>query len=121
MSFAGDVDFGPHATLDDALAQDYTALRLAWFDRHLRGIAGTPEPLTAPVSLFVMGGGSGGKTGDGRLDHGGRWVEETAWPPPASKPTAYYLSADGGLSLAPTATRPDPFRRSAAQSRPAPP
>lgn len=100
VSHAGDVDFGPHATLDGALAEDYVALRLAWFDKHLRGDHPAVEPLGSPVRLFVMGGGSGRRTAGGRLDHGGRWVEEAEWPPCATLPTAYHLSADGGLTTA---------------------
>lgn len=100
VSHAGDVDFGPHATLDGALAEDYVALRLAWFDKHLRGNRQAVEPLGAPVRLFVMGGGSGRRTAGGRLDHGGRWVEEADWPPRATLPTAFHLTADGGLTIA---------------------
>ncbi|MDB5456415.1 MAG: antibiotic hydrolase, partial [Caulobacter sp.] len=97
VTHAGDVDFGPDAALDGALAADYVALRLAWFDAALKG---GPDPLP-PVKLFVMGGGSGRKTAEGRLDHGGRWRDETAWPPPAARTTDFFLDAAGGLSPAP--------------------
>jgi len=99
VSYAGDVDFGPDAPLDGALAKDFVALRLAWFDAWFKKPPG-PDPLP-PVKLFVMGGGSGRKTSEGRLDHGGGWREEADWPPPASRVTNYFLSQDGGLSTAP--------------------
>lgn len=99
VSHAGDVDFGVDAPLDGALAEDYVALRLAWFDAWLKAAPG-PDPLP-PVKLFVMGGGTGRKTPEGRLDHGGRWRNETVWPPASSIFTDYFLQADGGLSTAP--------------------
>jgi putative CocE/NonD family hydrolase len=97
LTYAGDVDFGPAATLDDNLAPDFLALRLRWFDRWLKGVdngvAGEPA-----VRLFVMGGGSGRRKAAGRMDHGGRWRAESDWPLPDLKRTAYYFHADGGLS-----------------------
>jgi len=97
-SHSGDVDFGPGATLD-ADGGDIFQRRLQWFDRYLRGVD-TGEKPEAPVRLFVMGGGSGRKTAEGRLDHGGRWRSESDWPIPGTRPTPYYLSAGGGLSTA---------------------
>jgi len=99
VSHAGDVDFGADAPLDGALADDYVALRLAWFDAWLKPSPG-PDPLP-PVKLFVMGGGTGLKTQEGRLDHGGHWRDETAWPPASSVVTDYFLQADGTLSTLP--------------------
>lgn len=96
ITHAGDVDFGPEATLDGALAENYVALRLAWFDAWLKPQPG-PDPLP-PVKLFVMGGGSGRRTPEGRLDHGGRWRDETAWPPKDARSADYFLRQDGGLS-----------------------
>ncbi|MBL8642761.1 MAG: CocE/NonD family hydrolase [Rhodospirillaceae bacterium] len=97
VTYAGDVDFGPAAPLDGNIAPDYVALRLAWFDHHLRG-APVPEALKSPVKIFVMGGGSGNRNASGRLDHGGRWRDEADWPLPHAKPTPFYLHADGQLS-----------------------
>jgi putative CocE/NonD family hydrolase len=96
----GDVDFGADAPLDGALAEDHRALRLRWFDRWLRDIDNGVER-EAPVKLFVMGGGSGRKTADGKLDHGGAWRDGLDWPLPETEFTPYYLHTDGGL-------RPDP-------------
>lgn len=99
---AGEVSFGPEATLDALGGADYFALRLNWFDRYLKGIASAAPP-DPPVRLFVMGGGSGRKDAQGRLEHGGRWRSESDWPIPDRRMTPYYLGTDGQLS-----TRPPP-------------
>jgi len=52
----------------------------------------------APVQIFVMGGGSGNKTRDGRLDHGGYWRCEQEWPLGRTKYTKFYLNANGLLN-----------------------
>ena len=96
VTFAGDVDFGPAATLDGALAENYVALRLAWFDHWLKGLGQDPLP---PVKLFVMGGGSGRRNAEGRLDHGGRWIDAETWPPERSAPAAFHLHSDGSLAV----------------------
>ena len=100
LSFAGDVDFGPHATLHGNLASDFLALRLDWFERHLKQDDGATEPF--PVRLFVMGGGSGQKNAAGRREHGGNWRAEPAWPLARAREVPYYLHAGGALS----STRP---------------
>ena len=102
VTFSGDADFGPKATLDGQVAEDYFRLRLDWFDRHLRRDATVVDALATPVKLFVMGGGSGRRTAEGRIDHGGRWRDEADWPPPASEAVAFNLTETGGLTCAPT-------------------
>jgi putative CocE/NonD family hydrolase len=94
---AGDVDFGPRAALDGNLDDDYVSMRLRWFDAHLAA-SGEPPP---PVRYFLMGGGSGRRTPEGRLDHGGRWRTATAWPPETAREQVFHLHADGGLSRTP--------------------
>lgn len=91
VSFAGIAEFGPEAALD------MNALRKRWFDRWLLGIDNgvDREP---PVRVFVMGGGDGRKTSDGRLFVGGRWREEREWPLARTAYTPYYLHSDGVLS-----------------------
>jgi len=106
VSYAGDVDFGPAAPLDGNVAPDYTAMRTAWFDRHLRGLD-APEHLPSPVKIFVMGGGSGRRTAEGRLDHGGRWRDEMDWPLPDAQPTAFHLQGDGSLATKPSGRAAD--------------
>jgi hypothetical protein len=107
VTYAGEVDFGPAATLDNNLAPDYATLRRAWFDRHVRGILSdrqAPDYLPAPVKIFVMGGGSGRKNAAGRLEHGGVWRDEADWPLPATRLQAFHLHADGLLSQQETTT-----------------
>jgi putative CocE/NonD family hydrolase len=97
LTYAGDVDFGPTATVDGNLAPDFLTLRLRWFDRWLKGVANgvDAEPR---VRLFVMGGGSGRRNAAGRMDHGGSWRSESDWPIPDTRRTRYYLHRDGALS-----------------------
>lgn len=96
VSHAGEVDFGPEAILDGNIAPDYTTLRRAWFDRYERGID-APDYLSAPVKLFVMGGGSGRKNAQGRLEHGGGWRDEIDWPPPSAVHVSFHLRSSGLL------------------------
>jgi putative CocE/NonD family hydrolase len=93
---AGGVDFGPEATLDNNVAADYRALRLAWFRRWLKGAEDEVEQ--SSVRYFMMGGGSGSRNKSGKLDHGGRWRSATGWPPSGAKEEILYLHADGLLS-----------------------
>jgi len=98
LTYVGDVDFGPAATIDGNVARDFLTLRLRWFDRWLKGekngIDAEPN-----VRIFVMGGGSGRKNSAGRLDHGGRWRSERDWPIPDTRWTSYYCGRDGSLSV----------------------
>jgi len=103
-TFAGDVDFGPAARLDASLAPSFLELRLQWFDRWLKGMQtghGAKATARSPVSLFVMGGGSGRKNAQGRLDHGGHWRAEQDWPILGARDTRLYLHADGSLQSGP--------------------
>jgi putative CocE/NonD family hydrolase len=95
-TYAGDVDFGPAATLDSNLAPDYRELRLAWFRRWLQG---AEEAAEAPsVRYFQMGGGSGLRNNAGKLSHGGCWKTAAGWPPPGTQENVLYLGEDGLLS-----------------------
>lgn len=118
-SYAGDVDFGTAAPLDGNLAPDYVTLRRDWFDRHMRGLDAT-EHLASPVHIFVMGGGSGRRTADGRLDHGGYWRAESAWPLADTVPTSLYLTADRRLSVMPPEDRRPPLSYDADPANPVP-
>jgi len=44
-----------------------------------------------------MGGGSGRRNADGRLDHGGRWRTTPDWPLPQTEWTKFYLHSDRSL------------------------
>lgn len=96
----GAVDMGPGATIKDNIARDRLFLMLDWFDRWLKGdetkFADQPK-----VRYFRMGG-EGRKNAAGNLLHGGRWFEDSVWPPLGTAPTDYFLSP-GSLAT----TRPD--------------
>jgi hypothetical protein len=47
-----------------------------------------------------MGGGSGLRNADGRMEHGGRWRTEQDWPLPRTEMTPMYLHPRGTLSPA---------------------
>jgi putative CocE/NonD family hydrolase len=91
-TWCGEVDFGPDAMLDNL-----NDLRLQWFDHWLKQLPGRLMD-EAPVRLFVMGGGSGRKNLEGRLEHGGVWRNEHAWPLARTLWTPFYLHADGHLA-----------------------
>lgn len=97
QTFAGDVDFGPAATLAGSSAVDLITLRKRWFDHHLKGEANGVEA-DPTVRIFVMGGGSGRKNAQGRMDHGGAWRNETAWPLAKARETSFFLHGEGLLS-----------------------
>jgi uncharacterized protein len=69
----GDIDFGPDALID------LDAHVLTFLDEHVRGI--TPEPVPAPVRIFVMGAGE--------------WRDETSWPPAGAATSVFHLASGG--------------------------
>jgi uncharacterized protein len=97
LTYAGDADFGPQSTVDGNLAPDYLHLRLGWFDRWLKPARAEAARHEAPVRVFVMGGGSGRKNADGRLDHGGYWRDAHDWPLPGAQSVEYFLHEGGRL------------------------
>jgi putative CocE/NonD family hydrolase len=101
QTWAGDVDFGPDA------AVEYDDLRLRWFDEQLKGMSTglSDEP---PVRAMVMGGGSGRRNDEGRLDAGGTWRFLGDWPPPDMQPLPFYLQPGGILSSEPPPDRSAP-------------
>ncbi len=98
QTWCGEVDFGPEAALD------LQELKLEWFDRCLRGADHDPaaeeEP---PVTIFVMGGGSGRRNSSGMLEHGGTWRRESEWPLERAQPTPFFLHRAGRLRREPPA------------------
>ncbi|CAN5891125.1 CocE/NonD family hydrolase [soil metagenome] len=94
-TWSGDVDFGPDAHLG---TPGYNTLRLRWFDRWLLGIENGVED-DPPVQIFVMGGGGGRKTINGKMFHGGHWRAEQEWPLSRAIPTSMYLRSNGNLTL----------------------
>lgn len=92
VSYVGEVEFGPEAAWGNAI---YNRERLRWFERWLRDVPTGVEDDPA-VRVFIMGGGDGRKV-QGRINHGGRWIEAKTWPLPGVTPTPWYLRAGGGL------------------------
>lgn len=93
-NYALDVDFGESAAWGFEI---YNRERRRWFDRWLRGVESALES-EPPIRIFVMGGGSGRKTAEGRLDHGGRWRTEHEWPLARTRFTPFYLGREKNLS-----------------------
>jgi len=104
QSFAGEAEFGPEAKVD------ISQLELAWMDRWLKGIQNGVEK-EGPVRIFVMGGGDGHKTPEGRLFVGGHWRTEREWPLKRAVDTPYYLHADHSLGTEkPRAGKPSQYK-----------
>ena len=97
LTYAGDVDFGPAATLDGNLAPDFLTLRLSWFDCWLKGerngVAQSP-----PCGCSSWAAARAAVTRQGRMDHGGRWRAEKDWPIPDARNTAFTCTATAGSS-----------------------
>ena len=91
----GDVDFGPQALFEGHVAKDWLAYRLTWFNHHLKHEPITEDPR---VRLFLMGGGSGARSTDGKLDHGGQWIAGSDWPLPGTIFEDWYIESNGRLS-----------------------
>jgi len=91
--WAGEVDLGPEAPLHTGNATNTREAHLEWFDHQLRGVKNDADQ--PRVRIFVMGGGSGRRTDAGRLDHGGGWRNEEAWPLARVVHTPFYLHPDG--------------------------
>ena len=92
-TYAGDVDFGSEAAIPDFQDQ----YQVDWFDYLLKGKKAERLP-TKPVSLFVMGTGDGSKNAEGRLMHGGYWIQADQWPLPEAENTTFYFHGNGQLS-----------------------
>jgi putative CocE/NonD family hydrolase len=93
-NWAGEVEFTKEAGLD------LLAFRLRWYDRWMRGDQNGIDD-EKPVLLYIMGTGDDHRSQAGRLQHGGFWRSERAWPLPHARPTSLYLTADGSLAKSP--------------------
>lgn len=93
----GETTFGQPSTL----AERFPDYELRWFDRWLKGI--DDEGLfPARAQYFVMGGGSGAKTTEGLLEHGGEWQQADVWPPEATREHWFLHPGDRLTRQAPT-------------------
>jgi putative CocE/NonD family hydrolase len=110
---AGDVDFGEEARFD---VDDLIDLQLGWFDETL----GDGPVAGPPVRIFVMGGGDGRRTADGKMRHGGRWRDEQEWPLARAVERSYFLQPGGGLGDAPATADAAPTSYTFDPAHPAP-
>ena len=100
--FAGNVNFGNevHVNLND--------YRLRWFDQFMKGmdtgILGEPD-----IKIWVLGGGSGLRDYDNRMQHGGNWRAVESWPPPEMQEQKLFLAADGSFTQEPPTTLGPPL------------
>jgi putative CocE/NonD family hydrolase len=90
---SGDADFGADAKID---LETYNEIQLRWFDETLRDGPASDDP---PVRIFVMGGGDGTMTDEGRLAHGGRWRFENEWPPARTAYTQAFFHPGSALGF----------------------
>jgi putative CocE/NonD family hydrolase len=97
QTFAGDASFGDGASLGGHVAESWLDFRRRWFDRWLKdepnGVEAEPR-----VRLFLMGGGTGARTAENRIDVGGRWIEAADWPLPGTRTVPYHIHPDGLLA-----------------------
>ena len=105
QSHAGEVEFGEASAIADFAAKWH----LDWFAHFLRGQ--TDRAATErPIKLFIMGTGDGHKDRNGRLFHGGYWIETMSWPLPATNYVKYYLGeGEIGAALPLSDSRPDSY------------
>jgi len=94
LSHAGDAQFTPDAAIDLNVFEE------RWLARWLKGVDNgvDREP---PVRIYVMGGGDGHKTPEGRIFVGGHWRDEQFWPLARARYVAWYLQAGGALGPTP--------------------
>jgi putative CocE/NonD family hydrolase len=95
------------AQFTDDAAIDLNEFQRRWFDHYIKGVDNgvDREP---PVRIYVMGGGDGHKTADGRIFVGGHWRTEQEWPLARARATAWYLHPGGVLSPEPPAPTAEP-------------
>jgi putative CocE/NonD family hydrolase len=98
-TYGGEAEFGPDASID------FFQFERRWFDHWLKGVDNGVDR-ESPVRIFVMGGGDGHKTAEGRVVVGGHWRDEHEWPLARTLFTPYYLRADGVLSPQSPANEP---------------
>jgi uncharacterized protein len=97
ITHCGDIEFGPAAAFDGQVAANWRTFRRRWFDRWMRRVpnGADREPR---VRLFLMGGGSGRRNAEGRLEHGGRWIGCADWPVPGAHLVDHFLHPGQRLS-----------------------
>ncbi|MCT8628673.1 CocE/NonD family hydrolase [Glaesserella parasuis] len=92
ITHSGDVEFGLASTFDGNVDTNWLECRLKWFEQHLK--PNSPRSPQHQISFFMMGGGSGKKDEQGKMQHGGEWIYSTAYPFPESTSQKWYLQKD---------------------------
>lgn len=100
---SGEVEFGARAAFDGNVADSWLQCRLDWFTRWLTPQASVKQR-THQVQVFIMGGGDGRRSHEGKMRHGGRWISTTDWPLPGCESLSLYLQQDGSLRPQPAQT-----------------
>ncbi|HZD34881.1 MAG TPA: CocE/NonD family hydrolase, partial [Nitrososphaeraceae archaeon] len=93
---SGEVDFGPEGSLEEDAEINLYDLQLRWFDHWLKDIQNGVENDPA-VRYFLMGGGTGKRTPEGFLSHGGKWKNTNSWPIKSAKTFRFFLDGQGKL------------------------
>jgi hypothetical protein len=105
ISYSGNAEFGHAANFDGNLDQDWLSCRLDWMQRWLQPVDHDTDS-AHQIDVFLMGGGSGNKNADGRLEHGGSWLHSHCWPLPGTQEQCFYLTQQQTLSTAAPAETP---------------
>lgn len=92
ITHSGDADFGPEADFEEHFACTWLDYRVRWFADIFAGKATARR-----VDVFVMGAGRGRCTAEGRLDHGGKWIDADIWPLPSTRVERFWPESTGGL------------------------
>ena len=96
LTFAGDVEFGPDASISPVFGQSVEHIQCEWFDRWLRGDDVDDSPSTR---LFIMGPGRGSRSAEGRLLRDGYWLEGDKLP--NTEDQSWFLGPDNKLTTTP--------------------
>lgn len=94
IPYSGDAHFGEAAIFDYSLGNDWLNYRLQWMIDYLRD----SNPRPPQTALYLMGGGTGNKRPDGKLDHGGKWLFADQYPLPNSQIETWHLHGNMQLS-----------------------
>lgn len=98
ITYSGNAEFGHQASFDKNIDNNWLACRLDWFNQHLKEHPSATQEDS--VSLFIMGGGSGKRNVEGRIEHGGYWIHSDCWPLPGTSTQQWFLHDNMSLSQA---------------------
>lgn len=96
LQISGDVDMGAEASIRFDGVKSYQDLKRKWFEYTFSDVRA--PFLKHKVNIFIMGGGSGRKTKEGHLSHGGTWVFADEWPLPGTNDIPFFFHKDGSMT-----------------------